>query len=66
MKPDKVAIDDGTMSTTLSITDFQSLPLDQRVELLFRGKVTFFAGDVKLPTEEALKVLREGAANAPD
>jgi hypothetical protein len=56
--PDRVVILDGHSGRNLAMTDFMGLPLQERVRLLLAGRVTFYVGEERLVTREALAALQ--------
>lgn len=44
---------------TLSVEEFQAIPLDKRVELIFEGRVQFFRNGKEIPVSEALRRPRD-------
>jgi hypothetical protein len=61
MLPDRVVVDRGPGKQELTIAQFRAIPLQEQVELLFRGRVAFFNGQTQLRTTEALRELRKQA-----
>jgi hypothetical protein len=59
LMPDRAVVQDNGSTQAMSIGEFLKMPLEQQVELLLKGSVTFFRGEAKLRTIEALKILRE-------
>jgi hypothetical protein len=61
LKPDRVIVTRASGTAQLSVGEFQKIPLHEQVELLMKGNITFFAGQTKLRTVDALRVLRTAA-----
>ena len=57
--PDRVVITTNGVPRESSIDEFFSLPLNQQVEFLLKGEVSFFCGASLLRTTDALKVMRQ-------
>lgn len=62
--PDRVLLGKGAAQREVSVAEFLTIPLDQQVELLFRGEASFFAGTTPVRALDALKVLRQRRAEA--
>lgn len=60
--PDRVVISSGTTTRELTVDEYFAHPLDQQLEMLFRGQVLFFHGQTQVRTTHALKVLRDDRA----
>lgn len=57
--PDRVLLGKGAAQRELSVSEFLLIPLDQQIEILFRGEAAFFAGTTPVRALDALKVLRQ-------
>jgi hypothetical protein len=62
--PDRVLLGKGAAQKQLSISEFLLIPLDQQVEILFRGEAQFFSGTTPVRALDALKVLRQRRVEA--
>lgn len=63
LNPDRVMLGPKGAEKPLSAAAFLMIPVEQQLELLFRGEVTFFSGQTPVRALDALKVLR--AQRAP-
>ena len=63
VNPDRVMIGAKGAEKALSVSEFLQIPVEQQLELLFRGEVSFFQGHTPVRALDALKVLR--AQRAP-
>ena len=60
--PDRVVLGARGSERALSIDAFLKIPVDEQLELLFRGEVSFFSGQIPVRALEALKLLRQQRA----
>jgi hypothetical protein len=46
------------------VNEFLMIPLEQQIEILFRGEASFFSGSTPVRALDALKVLRQRRVDA--
>lgn len=58
-RPDSVLIQKNGGARKVPVTEYLRLPVEEQVELLLRGKVSFYCGEQSMQTKQALKELRK-------